>query len=142
MKLLCAIVFTFSFLTTRGQEVDSTSAMDSMLVDFGEEVFLNVDEPAMPVGGYSAFYEYIGMNVRYPKDARNARATGKVMVEFVVEKDGSISRESIKVLKSPRQSLSDEAIRLMRGAPHWVPGKKGGVTVRTKKVLPITFKLG
>lgn len=82
------------------------------------------------------------MNLQYPKEARQSNVTGKVIVEFVVEKDGSISRKNIKILKSPHDSLSKEAIRLLREAPKWNPGKEKGVTVRTKKVLPITFNLG
>jgi len=55
----------------------------------------------MPVGGYEPFYNYIGMNLRYPKEARVSKITGKVIVEFVIEKDGSISSKNIKILKSP-----------------------------------------
>jgi len=96
----------------------------------------------MPVGGYEPFYRYIGMNLQYPQEARASNITGKVIVEFVVEKDGDISTSNIKILKSPHKSLSAEAIRLMKDAPNWLPGRIKGIPVRSKKVLPITFKLG
>jgi protein TonB len=143
MKVVLIALSTLLFLTCHAQEnSDSTKAANATPNDFGDQVFQNVEEPAMPVGGYEEFYRYIGMNLQYPKEARQSNVTGKVIVEFVVEKDGSISRKNIKILKSPHDSLSKEAIRLLREAPKWNPGKEKGVTVRTKKVLPITFNLG
>jgi protein TonB len=91
--------------------------------------------------GYDAYYDYILRNIQYPKDAREAKITGKVIVEFVIEKDGLISASNIKVLKSPHKSLSKEAIRLIKKGPKWIAGKKNGIPVRTKKVFPISFKL-
>ena len=96
----------------------------------------------MPVGGFDQFYNYLLRNLRYPQEARKSNITGKVIVEFVVEKDGSISSQNIKVLKSPHKSLSKEAIRLIKNGPKWIPGKLKGVPVRTKRVMPISFNLG
>lgn len=130
-------------LDVTAQETNSApGATDSTGQTLGDEIFLNVDTPSMPVGGYEAFYNYIGTNLQYPKEARVSKITGKVIIEFVVEKDGSISQENIKVLKSPHKSLSTEAIRLITNAPKWVPGKQNNIPVRTKKVFPISFRLG
>jgi protein TonB len=128
----------FLFVTDAvGQDAtDTTSSRIS------NEIFLFVDSAAMPVGGLDTFYRYIGMNIQYPVVARRSGITGKVIVEFVIEKDGSISSENIKVLKSPHESLSEEAVRLMKNAPKWVPGKLQGIPVRTRKVLPLSFNLG
>jgi protein TonB len=133
------------FIHSKAQErTDSATRVttDSISQNFGDEIFLSVETASIPVGGYEEFYHCIGTNLRYPKEAREKNITGKVIIEFVIEKDGSISRKNIEILKSPHQSLSEEAIRLIRMAPKWIPGKKMGVPVRTKKALPITFRLG
>jgi periplasmic protein TonB len=137
--ILLLLLFT---IDVKGQEATQTNDLDTASLILSEEVFLFVDSIAMPVGGYEPFYRYIGMNLRYPKDAREKKVTGKVIVEFVIEKDGSISSKNIKILKSPHISLSEEARRIMKNAPAWIPGKIKGIPVRSKKVLPITFNLG
>ncbi len=138
---LVVLLSLLSAIDVVAQNNDSKS-LDSASLISSDEIFLFVDSIAMPVGGYEPFYRYIGMNIQYPKEARTANITGKVIVEFVVEKDGNISSSNIKVLKSPHKSLSEEAIRLMKAAPDWIPGRIKGIPVRSKKVLPITFNLG
>jgi protein TonB len=120
----------------------TTAVTDSTQRDYGDEIFVFVETEAAPIDGYEAFYRYIGMNVKYPKQAREAKITGKVIVEFVIEKDGLISATNIKILKSPHKSLSNEAIRLIKTGPKWIAGKKQGIPVRTRKVFRISFKLG
>ena len=132
----------FLAIEATGQESPQPNKLDTASLISSEEIFQFVDSVAMPLGGYEPFYRYIGMNLRYPKEARVSKITGKVIVEFVVEKDGSISPKNIKVLKSPHNSLSEEARRIIRNAPDWIPGKIKGIPVRSKKVLPITFNLG
>jgi TonB family protein len=144
MKILFHPFFLLLFLAVEatGQEPSKTNKLDTATLMSSDEIFQFVDSVAMPMGGYEPFYRYIGMNLRYPKEARVAKITGKVIVEFVVEKDGSISPKNIKILKSPHDSLSEEAQRIIKNAPDWIPGKIKGIPVRSKKVLPITFNLG
>ena len=132
----------FLFAVNVAAQNNDSKILDSASLISSDEIFLFVDSVAMPVGGYEPFYRYIGMNLQYPQEARASNITGKVIVEFVVEKDGDISTSNIKILKSPHKSLSAEAIRLMKDAPNWLPGRIKGIPVRSKKVLPITFKLG
>ena len=142
MKVIALFTLLLFFaIDAVGQNNDATK-LDSTSLMSSEDIFLFVDSVAMPVGGYEPFYRYIGMNLQYPKEARTANITGKVIVEFVIEKDGRISSENIRVLKSPHKSLSKEAIRIMKNAPDWTPGRIKGIPVRSKKVLPITFNLG
>lgn len=129
-------------LDANGQEGTTVNGVDTTSLRSSDQIFQFVDSMAMPVGGYEPFYRYIGMNIKYPKAARDKKVTGKVIVEFVVERDGSISSKNIKILKSPHDSLSEEARRLIKNAPDWIPGKIKGIPVRSKKVLPITFNLG
>lgn len=127
---------------------------DSVKARQEDERFTIVEEPAQPVGGMVAFYKYIKKNIKNPKSVKRGEVEGHVFVEFVVDKDGSIVNESVKCADEsdfkedvPRfSSLKDEecrqeAIRLVKEAPAWIPGKQKGKPVRQRVILPIRFKL-
>jgi protein TonB len=104
-----------------------------------EEIFTFVEEyPEFP-GGEKALYEYIKNNIRYPEVARTSGITGTVYVQFVVEKDGSIS--DVKVLRGIGGGCYEEAVRVVKSMPKWKPGKQRGQPVRVYYTLPIDFKL-
>ena len=90
-------------------------------------------------GGQKALMAYLAENVQYPKDMKDTCAQGKVLVSFVVERDGSITEP--KIVKSVCQALDKEALRVVNAMPKWMPGKQNGNAVRVKYVLPITFRL-
>jgi protein TonB len=104
------------------------------------EIFQVVENQPAPVGGYEAFYKYIGKNIKYPDQARRMGVEGKVFVQFVVDKDGSIT--DVQVLKGIGSGCDEEAIRVVKSAPKWTPGKQRGRPVRVRMSVPITFKLG
>jgi TonB family protein len=106
----------------------------------GEEIFTVVDEQPAPVDGMQAYYEYVANNLRYPEEARNAEIEGKVFIEFVVSKDGSIT--NVKCIKGIGGGCDNEAIRVISTSPVWKPGKHEGKNVNVRMILPITFKLG
>jgi TonB family protein len=126
----------FDEVYSRGELVSGTS-YDSMGSKYFYREFAITAEPD---GGMSAFYQLVAKNVRYPAKARKRRITGKVFVEFVVEKDGTIS--SIKTLKGPSEDINQEAERVVSLSPKWKAGVQRGQLVRQKMVLPINFKLG
>lgn len=105
------------------------------------EIFLVVEETAAPIGGMSAFYEYVGkkMQGKYPAQARRMGIEGRVFVEFVVERDGSLT--DVKAIKGIGAGCDELAEQVVRDAPKWKPGKQRGKAVRQKMVLPIMFKL-
>lgn len=105
------------------------------------EIFLVVEETAAPVGGMNAFYEYVGkqMQGKYPAQARRMGIEGRVFVEFVVEKDGSLT--DVKAIKGIGAGCDELAVKVVQNAPKWKPGKQRGKPVRQKMVLPIVFKL-
>jgi len=105
-----------------------------------DEIFTIVEEPAGPKGGMPAFYKYIADKMKYPAQARRMGIEGKVFVEFVIGKDGSIS--DVKAVKGIGAGCDEEAVRVVQGAPAWSPGKQRGKPVKQRMVLPITFKLG
>jgi protein TonB len=105
-----------------------------------DEIFMVVEDQPEPQGGMAAFYEYVGKNMKYPSQARRMGIEGKVFVQFVVDKDGSISQ--VQAIKGIGAGCDEEAVRVLREAPKWKPGKQRGRPVRVRMVLPITFKLG
>lgn len=105
----------------------------------GEEVVVIADEPAEPEGGYETFYKYIKLNLKYPEEARHQKAEGKVWLEFVVKKDGSLAK--VKVQKGIGFGCDEEAIRVIRAGSSWKPAKNKGTPVLQKVSMPIVFRL-
>jgi protein TonB len=104
-----------------------------------EEIFTIVEQQPVPVGGFSAFYSYVSENLKYPKRAQLGNIQGRVYIEFVVEKDGSLT--DIKTMKGIGGGCDEEACRIIANAPKWNPGKQRGRPVRVKMVIPILFML-
>jgi TonB family protein len=94
--------------------------------------------PQFP-GGPAALMEFLSQNVKYPVEAHKAGVQGRVIANFVVEKDGSITEA--KIVKSVSPELDAEALRVINSMPNWMPGKQNGEPVRVKYTVPITFKL-
>ena len=90
-------------------------------------------------GGMSALMSYLNKNIRYPVVAEENGIQGRVIVTFVVERNGSIT--DVQVVKSVDPSLDKEAIRVVKSMPNWIPGKQNGSAVRVKYTLPVTFRL-
>ena len=103
------------------------------------KVFDVVEEMPQFPGGPSALFEYLAKSIKYPVIAEENGVQGRVLLTFVVERDGSIS--DVKVVKSVDPSLDAEALRVVRYMPHWIPGKQNGSAVRVKYTVPVTFKL-
>ena len=103
------------------------------------KVFDVVEEMPQFPGGQSALLEYLAKNIKYPVVAEENGVQGRVIVTFVVERDGSIT--DVKVVKSVDPSLDKEAARVVKSMPHWIPGKQNGSAVRVKYTVPVTFKL-
>ena len=105
-----------------------------------DEIFLVVEEQAQPVGGMEAFYKYLQKNLKYPEQARRMGIDGRVFVEFVVERDGSLT--DVKAVKGIGAGCDEEAVRVVKMAPKWKPGKQRGRPVRVRMVMPILFRMG
>ena len=102
-------------------------------------VFQVVEEmPEFP-GGMGECLKFLGKNIKYPVESQQAGVQGKVIVQFVVEKDGSISNP--KVVRSIDPDLDGEAIRVISIMPKWKPGMQRGQSVRVKYTVPVTFRL-
>ena len=104
-----------------------------------EEIFVAVEQQAEFPGGQAALMKWLSNNIRYPESAQQNDIQGRVVVKFVVEKDGSIGQATIA--KGVDKDLDREAIRVVKKMPKWQPGKNNGVAVRSYFTLPVTFKL-
>ena len=104
-----------------------------------EEIFVAVEQAAEFPGGQGALMKWLSNNIRYPESAQQNDIQGRVIVKFVVEKDGSIGAATI--LKGVDKDLDREALRVVKRMPKWQPGKNNGVAVRSYFNLPVTFKL-
>ena len=104
-----------------------------------QDVFDVVEDMPQYPGGMQAMLSFLQENITYPKDAQEKKISGRVLVTFVVEKDGSIS--NVETVKSVFPSLDEEAVRIVKAMPNWKPGKQNGKVVRVKYTLPISFSL-
>ena len=104
-----------------------------------EEIFMRVEKaPAFP-GGQKAMMEYLMKNIKYPAACQEAGIQGRVIVSFVVNKDGTI--QNVEVIRGVHQKLDAEAVRVVKSMPAWSPGEQQGRKVRSKFQLPVFFRL-
>jgi protein TonB len=107
--------------------------------EVANKVFDVVEQmPSFP-GGNEALMKFLQENVKYPVVAQENGVQGRVVVSFVVERDGSIT--DVKVVRSVDPSLDKEATRVVKSMPHWIPGKQNGAAVRVKYNVPVSFRL-
>lgn len=103
------------------------------------KVFDIVEQQPLFPGGPAALMKYLSENTKYPVVAQENGVQGRVTVQFVVEKDGSIS--DVHVLRGVDPSLDKEAVRVVKSMPRWTPGKQNGITVRVNYRVPVLFRL-
>ena len=110
------------------------------VVEEDDQVIFQVVEtmPTFP-GGDQALFKFLSDNIRYPVIAQENGIQGRVICQFVVNRDGSIV--DVEVVRSVDPSLDREAIRVIRSMPNWKPGMQRGKAVRVKYTLPVNFRL-
>ncbi len=103
-----------------------------------DKVFVKIEVESYYPGGHNGWVQYLNTNLQYPRKAFKKKVEGTVVVRFIVERDGSISNvEAI----SGDELLREEAIRVLKISPKWIPALQNGKVVRSYKNQPITFKL-
>lgn len=129
-------------------ETDEEEAFEIPEEEDDEEIFMVVEQApdfkCMKIGrkeycGYEALTKYLQKNVNYPAIAKEYNITGKVYVQFVVEKNGKVT--NVKVVRGVDKNLDDEALRVVKSFPDWNPGKQRGKAVRVYFTVPINFNL-
>lgn len=129
--LFCFIALFISFSDFALAQVDTS------------DVHVSTEVLPEPECGWQAYYQFLGKEIKFPKTEREAGVEGKAIIQFVVEKDGSIS--GVEPLpgtedKTPK-AMIDEAVRVIKLSPKWKPGMQDGVPVRCKYFIPIRFGL-
>lgn len=125
MKKMFLIMFFMAFVS-----VSAYSQSD-------DEVYIMVEKRAEFPGGQSEMLKYIQDNRQYPDEAKENDVHGKVLVRFIVERDGTLS--DVKVMRGIGSGCDEEAVRVITSMPKWKPGEQGGKAVRTSLTLPVTF---
>ena len=103
------------------------------------DVFDVVEQMPQFPGGIQALMEYLSQNIKYPKEAMEAEKQGRVLVQFIVTKDGSV--RAAQVLNHVDEALDAEALRVINAMPNWLPGRQNGEAVNVKYTVPISFRL-
>ncbi len=107
--------------------------------DMGNTTFIHVEiDPEFP-GGMEAFYQYVRQNYRYPNGAIEHGIKGQVILQFIVERDGTLT--DIKIVRDLKFGTGEEAVRLLQASPKWNPGIQNGRPVRVMYTLPIGLSI-
>ena len=114
---------------------------DLTFEDFADDtIFITAETmPSFQDGDLNTFRAWVQQNVKFPQVALENRIQGRVVLSFVIDKDGRLT--NIEVLQSPDRSLSEEAIRVLNKSPKWSPGKQRNQAVRVKYTLPVDFRV-
>jgi len=104
-----------------------------------DEVFMVVEEPPVFPGEVAGLLQYLRRNIKYPAECREDSIQGRIMVSFIVDKEGFI--KDAQVVQSVHPLLDAEALRVVEGMPQWTPGKQNGQPVRVQYTIPINFRL-
>jgi len=133
---LLGFLSAFLFLAFACSEEPDPS---SQLAPNQDDVFTVVEEHAEYPGGMEGLYKYVAGEIRYPKAARSQSVEGQVWVQFVVERDGSLS--NVKTTNGIGGGCDKEAVRVLESVKSFTPAKQRGRTVRVRMAMPLTFKL-
>ncbi|WP_281616174.1 energy transducer TonB [Flammeovirga sp. SubArs3] len=107
--------------------------------EVSDEPLIIVEQTAEFKGGLGKFYKFLGKKLKYPRMAKQMHIEGKVFVEFIVERDGTLT--DIRVSRGIGGGCDEEAIRVLKESPAWQPARQRGRVVRQRMVIPIYFKL-
>ncbi|HBN06159.1 MAG TPA: hypothetical protein DD434_10300 [Bacteroidales bacterium] len=129
ISFFTTLVLLFTFAVNVNAQVE--------VFDDNEPIFVVAEESPEFPGGDTALYNFIEENLRYPNT--EADFQGKIILSFIVEKDGSLS--NVKLIRGLYKPFDEEAIRVVKLMPKWKPAKQRGKTVRFQNVLPIKFQI-
>lgn len=121
------------------EEIISVEVAEEAVAEEEDEIYQIVEQDPVFPGGMEALYRYLQNNIQYPQLARENNISGRVFVQFVIEKDGSIS--NVRLARDIGGGCGAEAVRVVRSMPRWTPGRNRGRVVRSAYTLPISFNL-
>ncbi len=130
LTIALAVICATGYAANNNQAVTDTAQTEEVLT-------IAQEMPVFP-GGDSAMYEYIVNNMAYPEEVREKKLTGKVFVQFVINKNGEVANP--RIARGIDPLLDNEIIRVVQNMPKWAPGKNNGEPVNVVKTIPISFK--
>lgn len=131
--VLSVIVFASVGANAQNKKVKKAQTHKDTTAD--DKVYKVCEQMPTYEGGDAALMKYIGENLKYPEEAKERGLQGRVVVGFIIEKDGSLT--NFKVLRAVDRALDAEALRVVKGMPKWIPGRQNGQCVRVRYLLPI-----
>ncbi|MGZ3764948.1 MAG: energy transducer TonB [Mucilaginibacter sp.] len=140
--ILIPALILIASATVKAQETEPKTPRASDVVVLkvdSNAIFTAVENAPEYKGGMQAFYKYLQQSIHYPANAVKNRVQGKVLITFIVEKDGSLS--NVKVARGVADDIDAEAIRVIKASPNWNPGTQNGRPVRVVYTVPINFSL-
>ena len=120
-------------------EVVQTVPVEEEVVEDDQPFLIAETMPSFQGGDLNTFRNWVQQNVKFPQIALENGIQGRVVLSFVIEKDGRLT--NIQVLQTPDRSLSEEAVRVLSKSPKWSPGKQRNQVVRVKYTLPVDFRV-
>ena len=134
-----AVVAVISCTSPREKKVENKTSEVAVASNEQDEILPVADELPMFPGGMQEMIKFLQQEIKYPEEAMEKKIQGRVVVQFVVNKDGSICNDT--VVRSIDPLLDAEAVRVIHSMPNWEPGKQDGQPVRVRFTMPISFKL-
>lgn len=135
--VLSVIVFASVGANAQNKKVKKAQTHKDTTAD--DKVYEVCEQMPIYEGGDVALLKYLTDSVKYPELAKKHGAQGRVIIGFIVEKDGSLT--DVKVLRAVDRALDAEALRVVKGMPKWIPGSQNGQHVRVKYNVPVPFRL-
>ncbi len=131
--VLLVIVFAPAGANAQNKKVKKAQTHKDTTTD--DKVYDVCEQMPTYEGGDAALLKYLRENLKFPEEAKERGMQGRMVVGFIVEKDGSLT--NVKVLRAVDIALDAEVLRLVKGMPKWIPGRQNGQRVRVKYLLPI-----
>ena len=131
--ILLVIVFAPAGANAQNKKVKKAQTHKDTTTD--DKVYDVCEQMPTFEGGDAALLKYLGENLKYPDKTKDRGVQGRLVIGFIVEKDGSLT--DVKVLRPVDIDLDAEVLRLVKGMPKWIPGRQNGKRVRVKYLLPI-----
>lgn len=141
-KVLIGLMMAVCLMAVFGFEQEESKKSKTTKVNSEQiqgKVYDEVEQMPEFIGGQSALMEFISQSVKYPPEASKKGIQGKVFVNFIVDKDGSV--KNAKVSRGVDPLLDAEALRVINSMPKWIPGKEKGKVVAVQYTIPINFAL-
>lgn len=107
----------------------------------GESQSQPIEQFAQFPGGVEKFYDYLSTNLQYPADAITNNISGDVHIEFIVDTEGNVVLESVRAITSLSPSCDEEAVRLVKNSPQWIPAQSQGANIVQYITIPVSFRL-